>query len=201
MDKIQLISSLREKGYEEQIISAFEKVQREKFVPEHLTNYAYEDIAIPLEDGSSLSQPSTIAFVLSLLQLKQNQKILEIGSGSGYVLSLMSEIIKSGKIYGLEINKSLAVKSKTILEKDSNVTILNKSGFLGFSDSAPYDRILFSASCSDLRIPVSILNQLAHQGILVVPIKSSIFQIKKLESGKTEKNEFPGFSFVSLKEE
>ncbi len=225
MDKSLLIDSLRRQNCEESIISAFQKVRREDFLPEHLKPYAYEDIALPLEDGSTTSQPSTIAFMLSLLDLNQNQKVLEIGSGSGYVLALISEIkksfhedlglldaqdaksskrhldiIKDGKIYGLEINKNLAVKSANILKKDSNVIIFNRSGSIGLPDFAPFDRILVSASFRDMRIPYQIAEQLKESGVLVAPVKSSIFKIKKTR-GKLEEKEYYGFAFVPFKED
>ena len=200
MNKTALLQSLKQKGISQNILDAFLKVKREEFVPDNFKEYAYEDVAIPLEDGSSLSQPYTSAFMLSLLEPKQNQKILEIGSGSGFVLALLSEIIKNGKVYGLEINKGLSIKSRKLLEKDSNIEIINRSGFLGLPQFAPYDRILFSASCNDMRIPYNILDQLSNDGILVVPIRSSIFQIKKID-GKISQKEFPGFAFVPLKED
>ncbi len=188
------------KGIPQDILDAFSKIKREDFVPDNFREYAYEDVAIPLEDGSSLSQPYTSAFMLSLLEPKQNQKILEIGSGSGFVLALLSEIIKNGRIYGLEINRLMSIKSRKILEKDSNIEVINLSGFSGLPQFTPYDRILFSASCNDMRIPYNILDQLSDNGIMVVPIRSSIFQIKK-QDGKLQKKEFPGFAFVPLKEE
>lgn len=200
MNSLDLAKSLRQKGFSEAVISAFAKVQREKFVPEQYREYAYEDVALPLEDGSSLSQPYTIAFMLSLLEPKYNQKILEIGSGSGYALALISEIIKNGKIIGLELSKTLAVKSKTILSKDTNVQILNRSGFEGFAEQAPYDRILISASCSDMRIPYVIAEQLSDNGIMVSPVQTSIWQFKKT-AGKLEQKEFQGFAFVPLRKE
>ena len=136
-EKNAMLIDLKNQGIADEIIKAFAKIPREKFVPEHLEHYAYEDIALRLEDGSSLSQPSTIAFILQLLDLKQNQKILEIGSGSGYLLALISEIIKTGKIYGLEINPRLAIKSKERLKNDSNIEIYSRSGLDGFKEQAP----------------------------------------------------------------
>lgn len=200
MDNSLLIDSLKRQNCEENIISAFQKVRREDFLPEHLKPYAYEDIALPLEDGSTTSQPSTIAFMLSLLDSKQNQKILEIGSGSGYVLALISEIIKNGKIYGLEINKNLAIKSANILKDDSNISVFHRSGSLGLPDFAPFDRILVSASFRDMRIPYQIAEQLKESGILIAPVKSSIFKIKKI-NGKFEEKEYYGFAFVPFRED
>ena len=195
MNKQQLIESLEKKGFPDKIIKAFQNVKREDLVPENLKSYSYEDIALPVEDGSSISQPSTVAFMLNLLELHQGQKILEIGSGSGYVLALMSDIIKDGKIYGIEINKSLAIKSKKYLEKDSNIEIISRSGFNGLPEFAPYDRILISASAPE--IPRNLYSQLKDSGIIVAAVKQSIYQIKK-ENEKITEKEFPGFAFVPL---
>lgn len=197
MEKEILIENLKKQGYSDAIILAFDKVKREEFVPQFLIGYSYDDIALPIEEGSTISQPSTIAFILNLLDLHQNQKIMEIGSGSGYVLALISEIIKNGKVCGLEINQKLAIKSKSILSKNSNIDIITKSGEQGLPDLAPFDRILISASAPDMRIPYNLLDQLADPGIMVVPVKQSIFQIKK-ENGKITKKEFPGFLFVPI---
>jgi len=110
MDKSQLIESLKMRGFSKEIISSFEKVRREDFVPEDMKKIAYEDTSLPIGEGQTISQPYTIAVMLSLLDLKKGQKILEIGSGCGYVLALVSELIGKGeKVYGIEIIKSLFV--------------------------------------------------------------------------------------------
>jgi protein-L-isoaspartate(D-aspartate) O-methyltransferase len=197
MNKSMLLASLRKKGIPEIIVDAFDKVKRENYVPEKYVAYSYEDLPIPLEEGSTLSQPYTTALMLSLLEPKQNQKILEIGSGSGYVLAILSEIIKNGKVYGLELSKRLAISSKRNLIKNSIVEVMNRSGEEGFREQAPFDRILVSASCRDEYIPTRLLDQLSDPGILVVPVKQTIIKYKK-ESGKITKEEFPGFVFVNL---
>ena len=197
MDKQQLLESLKYNGFHEKIINAFAKVKREDFIPEQYQNLAYEDIALPLEQVATISQPYTIAFMLNLLELQpnKNQKILEIGSGSGYVLALISAIIKKGKIYGVEIINSLAKKSKQLLKKDKKIKILNKDGSNGLPDKAPFDRILISASANE--IPSDLYQQLKNNGILVAPVRDSIFQIRK-KNKKIEIKEFPGFVFVPL---
>jgi len=195
MNKAGLIEHLKKQGYSDKIAGAFEAVRREDYVPEHLNGYAYEDMALPTHDTSTLSQPSTIAFMLKLLDLKQGQEILEIGSGSGYVLALISNIIKDGKIYGIELTTQLAVKSKKMLISDSNVEIFNRNGFQGLKDFAPYDGILVSAAANT--IPSHLIHQLKLGGVLVAPVKQSIFVIKKGEHGIEEK-EYPGFAFVPL---
>lgn len=200
MEKEALIESLKKKGYDSEIIKAFTLVRRENFIPENLRGYAYEDISLPIETGATISQPSTIAFMLSILDLKPGIKILEIGSGSGYSLALMSEIIKEGSIYGLEIIKRLAVKSSSILFEDKKIKIYNKEGSIGLPKFAPFDRILISASCPDMRIPYNIVEQLSEGGILVAAVKQSLFQIKK-EKGKLIEKEYPGFAFIPLRKE
>lgn len=197
MNKEELLISLRKKGLSESIIDAFNKVKREDFVPEHLIGYAYEDIALPVMEGSTLSQPSTVAFMLNLLDAKNNQKILEIGSGSGYVLALLSEINPNGKIYGIEILKELAIQSRNYLKDKQNVEIIMRDGSEGLGEFAPYDRILISASCPE--VPTHLLQQLKEDGILVAAVKQSIFQIKKEKNGETLEKEFPGFAFVPLR--
>lgn len=194
MNKFELLSSLKSNGFPEKIVKAFEKVPREKFVPSDYKNLAYEDIALPLEKGATISQPYTIAFMLNLLELKPNQKILEIGSGCGYVLALLAEIT-GGKIFGLEIIKSLTEKSKKYLKNYSNIRIIHKNGFRGLPDKAPFDRILISAATS--KLPEHLYNQLSSSGIIVTPINNSIFQIKK-QDDKIKLKEFPGFAFVVL---
>ena len=195
MTKEDLTENLKKKGFPEEIINAFSRVKREEFVPEKFVGYAYEDIALPAADGSTISQPSTVAFMLGLLEPKQGQKILEIGSGSGYVLALISEIIKAGKIYGVERLKDLAIRSKKVLSRDTNIEIIIRSGFNGLPEFAPFDRILISAAAE--KVPRRLYSQLKDPGIMVVAVKQSIYQIRK-EHGTITEKEFPGFAFVPL---
>jgi protein-L-isoaspartate(D-aspartate) O-methyltransferase len=196
-DKDVLIKQLKKEGFSEEITSAFNNIKREEFVPERAIPIAYRDVAISLEENSTISQPSTIAFVLKLSELKQNQKILEIGSGSGYLLALISEIIKTGKIYGIEINLSLAIKSKKTLEKDSNIEIINQSGAIGFDKQSPYDRIIISFALENKTQINPLLSQLKDDGIIVAPIGDSLFQFKK-ESGRISEKEFKNYRFVPM---
>ncbi len=196
MNKDELFASLKRKGAPKSVVDAFNAVKREDFVPEHLIGYAYEDMALPVMDGSTISQPSTIAFMLELLDIKDGQSILEIGSGSGYVLALLSEMNKKGKIYGIEILKDLAVKSSKYLEKKKNVQVIIRDGSGGLPEFSPYDRIIISASCP--KIPKHLLSQLKEDGIMVAAVRQSIFQLKK-EKGQIIEKEFPGFAFVPLR--
>ena len=197
MNKKELIMLLQGRGFPDKIVKAFKKVNREAFVPSNLQEYAYDDIALPLKRGSTISQPSTIAFMLDLLELEGKEKVLEIGSGSGYVLALLSQLTKE-QIYGIEIIKELADESKKILKKYKNISVFNKDGSKGLSSKAPYDRIIVSASFKE--IPTQLYPQLKDNSILVAPVKGSIYQIKK-ENGEITKREFPGFVFVPISDE
>jgi protein-L-isoaspartate(D-aspartate) O-methyltransferase len=198
MNKLSLLEKLRQSNVPDSIISAFGRVNREEFIPEEFLNNAYDDVPIPLaEPESSISQPSTIALMLQLLEISPTNKILEIGSGSGYVLSILSELSFFGKIYGLEINPNLAISSIKKLSNKKNIIILNRDGYQGLPSQAPFDKILISASAQDMSVIYNLLDQLKDPGILVAPIKDSLWQIIKKDK-KIEKHEFPGFRFVKL---
>lgn len=198
MNKTELLALLKNRGFSAQIVSAFEKVKREEFIPEHTMLYAYDDIAIPLEPGTTISQPSTIAFMLTLLNPQDKQKVLEIGSGTGYVLALLSELCPNSEMYGIEINKRFAVVSRKRLASKKNIHIIHRSGANGLPEKTPYDRILVSAAFSSM--PYKLLSQLTDNGILVAPVQDKIVCIEK--SGATYKEtSYQGFAFVPLIEE
>ncbi len=199
MKKEELIRSLKSRKFPEKIIKAFEKVNRESFVPEEKV-LAYEDIPLPIGFGQTISQPYTIAFMLTLLNVRDKQKILEVGSGSGYVLALLSKLSPKGKIFGIERIKELAEKSKKVLEKENikNVQVIYGDGSKGLEKEKPFDRILVSASSREL--PQKLINQLKINGILVTPVRNSIVVVKK-EINENKIKEYPGFVFVPLIED
>jgi len=201
MKKSQLIEYLKEEGFSKRILEAFSKVKREKFVPKDLWDKAYEDRALPLGKGATISQPYTIATMLDMLNLKSSQKVLEIGSGCGYVLALMSEITgEKGEIYGIEIIKELTEKSKQNTKNYKNIKIYNRDGKKGFEEKAPFDRILISAASEE--ISKEILNQLKNNGVLVAPIGPKYLQdlvaIKRYQNNFKIISSKPGFVFVKL---
>jgi len=179
------------------IAEAFRSVNREEFVPSQYRNFAYEDTALPIGQGQTISQPSTIAFMLELLEIKDEQKILEIGSGSGYVLALLSKINPNGTIIGVERIKEFVNSSRENLKKFGNIKIFHANGFNGLEKEAPFDRILVSAATQ--RIPPKLIDQLKINGILVIPIENSIVKLKK-KKNKNEIEEHEGFVFVPLLE-
>jgi protein-L-isoaspartate(D-aspartate) O-methyltransferase len=195
MKKEELIRNLKNQGFSDNIIEAFTKVKREDFIPKELKSLAYEDTALPIGFEQTISQPYTIAFMLRLLEIKDNQSILEIGSGSGYVLALISKLAKNLKIYGIERIKRIAEKSQEILKDNKNIKIIHADGSNGLLNYSPYDRILFSAALDE--IPYKLNKQLKFKGILVAPVKDSIICMKK-EVGENKITQFPGFVFVPV---
>ena len=139
--------------------------------------------------------------MFSMLELEEGQKVLEVGSGCGYALALLSEIVgKEEKVFGIEIIKDLSEKSKKNLEKYKNTRVHLGDGKLGWKEKSPFDRILISASCSE--IPKPLISQLKGGGILVAPIGNKFNQTItafKKTSGKLKiTEELPGFVFVPL---
>ena len=197
MNKTQLLQSLKQKGFSKEILNAFSKVKRENFIPREIKSQAYEDTALPIGEGQTISQPYTIAMMLSLLELKPQQKVLEVGSGCGYVLALISEITKS-KVFGIEIIKELAEKSKQNLKDYKNIKVYNRNGAEGLEQEALFDRILISAACKE--IPKQLLSQLKENGILVAPVGSkyeqSLVAVQKKKNKFIVRKEIPGFVFV-----
>ena len=198
MQKQHLISYLKSKGFPEKITNAFDEIKRELFIPEGSKHLAYENRPLPIGSNQSISQPYTIAFMLDLLDIENNQKILEVGSGSGYVLALMNEISKDSKIFGLEIIEFLTNSSRNILSKNKNIKVIQGNGNNGIPKQAPFNRILVSASAN--QIPPKLLEQLKVKGIMVCVVGKSILKIKK-EKDQIRKTEYLGFSFVPLIEE
>jgi len=199
MNKTQLIEHLKRQKFSKNILDVFEKVKRENFVSDNLKNRAYEDMPLSIGNGATISQPYTIATMLKLLNLKKGQKVLELGSGCGYVLALMSEIVgEKGEVYGVEIIPELVKKSKLNIKDYKNIEIYKGDGRKGLEKAAPFDRILISAACE--AVPKNILFQLKPKGILVAPVGSRFSQT--LVAIQRNKNKFKiikemhGFMFV-----
>ncbi|MFA5838474.1 MAG: protein-L-isoaspartate O-methyltransferase [Candidatus Paceibacterota bacterium] len=181
-----------------EIKKAFEKIDRADFVRAECKMEAYEDYPLPIGYWQTISQPTTVAFMLELLNPQKGDKILDVGSGSGWTTALLSEIVgPEGKIFGIDIVPELVNFGRTNLAKYNfdNCQIINVKGEIGLKKHAPYKRILVSASFEE-EIPKELLEQLDIGGIMIASVLNSIFRIKKLSNGKLEKKEYPGFSFV-----
>jgi protein-L-isoaspartate(D-aspartate) O-methyltransferase len=194
MNNDDLVEALKSEGYARKIIEAFAHVRRENFVPQEYKERSYENTALPIGHGQTISQPSTIAFMLSQLKMKQGQKILEIGSGCGYVLALMSAMTKYSSIIGVERVEELVELSRQLINS-TQVEIIHANGFHGLKERAPFDRILVSAAAD--HVNHEIIAQLFDGGICVMPVKDSIHVIRRKGKSFLEKK-YPGYAFVPL---
>lgn len=185
------------------LINSFLVNDRKLFVPENLRDRAYQNIALPICGGQTISQPYTVAFMMELLEPKTGDQILDVGFGSGWTTAILANIVGAkGRIRAVEIVKEVYSFGKTNLEK---FNYHNMELVLGsWSDLQPqkYDCILVSAATSDISIPQQLATLLKAGGRLVIPVKNrsgqSICLIKKTKENKLFKKDFPGFIFVPL---
>jgi protein-L-isoaspartate(D-aspartate) O-methyltransferase len=197
----QLIESLIDSGVlkSENIKKAFLNIDRKDFVTEEYNDLAYMDTALPIGYEQTISQPYTVVFMLELLDLKQGQNVLDIGSGSGWSTALLSKIVgKEGTVHALELIEDLVQMGRENIAKYNivNASISKAKEELGMPGEV-FDRILVSAAADEF--PEELLGQLKENGIIVIPIKDSIFKFKKVSGKEIEKEEYFGFSFVELK--
>lgn len=196
--KEQLIKHLEENTkvlQTPEVKKAFAEVDRAGFVPEELRGETYEDYPLPIGFGQTISQPTTVAFMLELLDIKPDSRVLDVGSGSGYTTALLAALAPKGEILGIEIIPDLAKMGKENLAK-YNFTNAKIECNDGKSITGKFDRILVNAAAEE--IPQNLIEILKPEGIMVIPVKQSIFKIIKKENGKIEEFEYPGFAFVPL---
>ncbi len=199
-----LANYLKEKGFlkKREIYNAFSKIDRADFVPELFREHAYKDVPIPIGCDQTISQPRVVAFMIEILNPKKGQNILDIGFGSGWSVALLAEIVKEGKVVGIEKIPEIYNFGKKNIEKynflkKGSAKLFLKDGRNGEKEEGPYDRILISAADKDKKIVKKLSNQLKDGGRIVLPIKSSIFLFIK-KQGKFKSKEYPGFLFVPL---
>jgi len=181
------------------IIDAFRTIDRKYFVPDDLIEDAYIDAPLPIGYYQTISQPSTVAFMLERLDPKDGNSVLDIGSGSGWTTALLCYIVgEKGSVIGVERVDTLVEQGKHNLAKfrfNSHCHIEKAGEKLGLPGKQ-FDRILVSASAE--KIPEELFSQLKIGGILVIPIGESIFKFTKVSETQIDKEEFYGFVFVPL---
>lgn len=183
----------------ERLLDAFYKVERHKFVPEDLRGSAYADFPVPIGEGQTISQPYIVALMTQCLDLTGEEKVLEIGTGSGYQSAILAELAK--EVYTIERYANLAKSAETVLKESGykNITIKVGDGTLGWKDIAPFDRIIITAASP--RIPLPLTEQINESGKMVLPLGESLSQVLTVvekKKGKLESIQVCGCVFVPL---
>ncbi len=193
----KLVKKLRLKGIlDEAVLAAVGKVPRHVFFDGALLAHAYEDKAFPIGEGQTISQPYTVAFQTEKLEVKPSQKVLEIGTGSGYQAAILLEL--GAKVYTIEFNKRLYEKTKSFLPLLGYIPyFFYGDGSKGIPAKAPFDRIIVTAGAPI--IPSALTDQLSENGILIIPVgdreTQKMLKITK-KNGKLLQEEFNQFAFV-----
>ena len=190
--KIRLIMLLRRSGINDTaVLAAVERIPREDFVPESFHDQSYEDKALPIGQGQTISQPQIVALMTQALELTPRHKVLEIGTGSGYQAAVLARL--SRRVYTIERHRPLLQEAEQRFAKlrINNITSIAGDGMKGWPAQAPFDRIIVTAAAAEP--PETLLGQLAIGGIMVLPLgpergDQELFKVRRTEEGiETEK--------------
>jgi protein-L-isoaspartate(D-aspartate) O-methyltransferase len=180
---------------DESVLRVMQETPRHSFIPENLSDLAYEDGPLPIGEGQTISQPYIVALMTELLQLKGKERVLEIGTGSGYQTAILSQLVKN--VYSIEIIKTLAEKADIKLKKMkyNNVMVKWGDGYQGWLEYAPYDAIIVTAAPD--KVPYPLIDQLIQGGIMVVPVGTYFQQLKVIS--KTLDNEIKENNIIPVR--
>ncbi len=198
-EKRKLAETLWEKGIrDERVLKAIYDIPREKFISSALRRFAYDDNALPIECAQTISQPFTVAFMTQVMEVQPGDRILEIGTGSGYQAAVLSRL--GAEVYSVERIEKLHENAKSLLaELGYNVFLKLDDGTLGWEEFAPYDKIIVTAGAPD--IPNHLVEQLAGNGKLIVPVgdqqSQRLLVVTNLKEGLAKKY-YDYFKFVPL---
>lgn len=200
--KHKLIAELRQKGIsDENVLQAFDKVERHRFIESFMWDKAYENTALHLINGQTISQPYTVAFQSQLLQVKKNDKILEIGTGSGFQAAILSAM--GAKVFTVERQLALYQRTKQLLDTlDNRIVTYYGDGFKGYRQFAPYQKII--VTCGAPEVPKALLEQLVEGGTMVIPVGDGVQTMKrivKVDGNQYDEETFGDFVFVPMLQE
>lgn len=197
----RLVQELKNKGIkDENVLNAIEKIPRHFYIETTFGDDAYENKPISIDRGQTISNPYTVAYQTELLELTGNEKVLEIGTGSGYQSAVLAEL--NADVYSIERHQPLFRKAKKTLESlgYTNVKTFYGDGFKGLPEHAPFDKILITAAAPE--IPKELLKQLKINGAMVIPFgdgdTQQMIRIIRLDNNEFEKETFSNFTFVPM---
>ncbi|NOT29255.1 MAG: protein-L-isoaspartate(D-aspartate) O-methyltransferase, partial [Planctomycetes bacterium] len=183
------------------VLAAMQKVRREGYVPSYLGEFAYEDTPLPIEEEQTISQPYIVAFMLDALRLGGDERVLEIGTGSGYAAAVLAEIAR--EVYTIERHEPLAREAERRLRRDGyrRVHVRHGDGTLGWPEAAPFDAIVVAAGGP--KVPQALREQLALGGRLVIPVGEvvglqKLVRVTRVTESRFEEEELGGVRFVPL---
>lgn len=197
----KLVETLRNKGVkDERILAAIGKIPRHAFLDRAFEDWAYQDAAFPIGNEQTISQPYTVAYQTDLLQIKPKDKVLEIGTGSGYQAVILAEM--GAKVYTIERQKALYEKTTKLLRDMGygQIRMFLKDGMEGLERFAPFDKILVTAAART--VPKALKEQLAIGGLLVIPVGEEdgqvMYRLTRIDQTKYKTEKFDYFRFVPL---
>ncbi len=199
-----LVEELRKKGIsDENVLKAINAVPRHYFLDSSFLDFAYQDKAFPIGSGQTISQPSTVAFQTSLLDIHDNIKVLEIGTGSGYQACILAEM--GARVFTIERQRNLYLRTKSFLsERPYMIKTFLGDGYKGLPTYAPFDRVIITAAAPE--IPSDLIDQMKTGGIMVIPLSENedfqtMLRLTKLEDGSLKRETFGDFRFVPMLKE
>lgn len=200
--KIRMIMNLRRAGLTDgDVLNAIERIPRELFVLDHFRDQAYEDQALPISHGQTISQPQIVATMTEALEVKKGHKVLEIGTGSGYQAAVLSKLCR--RLYTIERYKSLLAEAEHRFHhlRLHNITSRCGDGARGWPEQAPFDRIIVTAAAAE--VPQALADQLAVGGIMVIPVgpergEQTLVKLTKNEDGSLASRIIADVRFVPL---
>lgn len=200
IERAELIDILRSKGIkDENVLSVMNTIERHEYVQPVMIRHAYDDVALPIGQGQTISQPYTVAVMTESLKLQPGNKVLEIGTGSGYQAAILHKM--GMDVFSIERNEDIYRKTQKFFDDNEiRVHVRCSDGTIGWGEFAPYDAIIVTAGSPS--VPENLKRQLAIGGRMVIPVgdkkKQSLIVLHKVDENRFETTEVPNFKFVPL---